>query len=134
MANKERGEISHVVNGKRYTLRPSFDSLCELDELTGKSLDEMLAAMNEGRLSGLRAAVWSLLNDVHGDEIKTLKDASRWIEDAGGVDVVHDLIEKVFRLNEPDAPAEVTTETPNPPSAQDDGTGARNSEQPVASV
>ena len=55
--------------------------------------------IQQGRLSGLRAVIWCLLQDQHGNEIKTLKDASHWIERAGGPDAALEAVYKVFRLN-----------------------------------
>ena len=125
MANVERGELGVDVDGKRYLLRPTFDSLVELEDLTGKKLDDPNGPMElikQGRLSGIRAVVWCVLHDVHGDEIATLKDASRWIERAGGVDPVMELLMRLFELHE--APAEPSTNGggENPPDAQG-GTG-----------
>jgi len=132
MANKERGEVRVEVEGQFYTLRPSFDALCELEALVDKPIDEILGMVNQGRLAGVRALMWCLLHEHHGAEIVTLKDSSRWIERAGGVPVVQQWAETVMGLNAPeDAPPE------NPPVAQvdpADGTGEPSSSALVASV
>lgn len=128
MANQERGELGVTVGGKRYTLRPTFDSICELEELLGKSIDGVLVGLNEGRRSGLRAVVWCCLQDEHADEIKVLKDASRWIERAGGLDVVSEWINRMFSLNAPEEQQPPSTDGSggeNPPEAQA-GTGERS--------
>lgn len=125
MANMERGELGIDVGGKRYTLRPTFDSICELEDLIGKKVDAEdgpLMAIQSGRRSGLRAVVWCVLQDAHADEIKLLKDASRWIERAGGADVVSDLIGRLFALNEAPATSDTNGGAANPPTAQA-GTG-----------
>lgn len=88
MANRERGEVGVKVDDRQYTLRPTFDAICELEELTGKTLDKLFDDINAGRLSGLRSCVWCLLQDQHANEIRTLKDASEWIERAGGPEVL----------------------------------------------
>lgn len=133
MANPERGEVGVIVGGKGYTLRPTFDALCELEELVGKPLHELLQGIQQGRLSGLRAVVWCFLQDQHSDEIKVLKDASHWIEAAGGADPVMDLVHRVLGVNAPDqAPAGGQTDA-NPPSAQA-GTGEPSSPVLVATA
>lgn len=101
MANTERGEVSVTVGGKKYTLRPSFDSLCELEDLTGKGWDEWQECVQRRRLSGLRAVIWCLLQDKHADEFKTLKAASAWIEhkDVGGIDGALDIANRIVGLN-----------------------------------
>jgi hypothetical protein len=129
MANQERGELGVDVGGKRYTLRPTFDSICELEELLGKPIDVIKDSLIDGRRSGMRAVVWCCLQDEHADEIKALKDASRWIERAGGQGVVAGWIERLFSLNAD----EETGGEANPPDAQA-GTGENSSPVLVASV
>lgn len=102
MANGQRGEVAVTVGGKSYTLRPTFDALCELEEVSGKPIDDILKGMNEGRVSGVRAVVWCCLQDQHAAEFKTLKQASEWIELAGGADVVLPWVHKVLDMNAPE--------------------------------
>jgi len=130
MANPERGEVGVTVGGKQYTLRPTFDSLVELEALIGKV--DVIDAFRQGFLSGTRAVVWCLLNDEHADEIKTLKDASKWIEKAGGLDVVQPLIQRVLGLNEP--PEEVKATAEEDPQAAQVGTGEPSLPALVATV
>lgn len=130
MANQERGELGVDVGGKRYTLRPSFDAMCELEELTGKSLVAWLEVFQTGGLRGLRAVVWCLLHDEHADEVLTLKDASRWIERVGGTDVAMDHVMAVLGINAPPAGETVT----DPPPAAQAGTGEPTSSALVGSV
>lgn len=135
MANQERGELGVTVGGKPYTLRPTFDSICELEDLVGKRVDAEdgpLAAIGQGRRSGLRAVIWCVLQDEHAAEIKSLKDASRWIERAGGADVVQEWIERLFTMNAPEELSQVGGDA-NPPSAQA-GIGERSSSVLVESV
>lgn len=133
MANPERGELSVTVGGKAYTLRPTFDALCEFETLTGKSLDSMLESINNGSLSGLRAVVWCVLQDQHGDEIKVLKDASRWIEKAGGVVEVTAHLNTLMGINAPEPTETDGATSANPPDAQA-GTGEASSPVLVGSV
>lgn len=115
MANPERGEVGVTVGGKAYTLRPTFDAICELEDLVGKPLHVLMQGITEGRLSGVRAVVWCFLQDRHAAEFRELKDASRWIEEAGGVDVVHPWIARALGLNMPE---EAPTADADPPEAQ----------------
>lgn len=137
MANKERGEKRVTVGGKDYTLRPTFDALCELEEVTGKKIDGLLQAMDDGRLSGLRNVVWCLLNDVHAAEFPTLKDASVWIELAGGVDEVLPWVHDVLGINKPEQAAGGAQTHPRKGRQRKrarTGTGARSSRTPAESV
>lgn len=124
MANREQGEVGITVGDKVYTLRPTFDALCELEELVNKPVNELLAGIEQGRLSGLRAVVWCFLQDQHADEFKTLKDASRWIEEVGGVDQVKGLIEQALQVNAPPASKGEKTRRPRKTQA---GSGRRSS-------
>src|SRR4026208_1598914 len=126
MANREKGEIDVTVEDRVYTLRPTFDAICELETVTGgKTVDARFEDSGAGRLSGLRACVWCLLQDQHGEEIRTLKDASEWITKAGGPVVVMAHLADVRDLNtEPAEVAEVARTRPRKAQA---GTGKRSS-------
>ncbi len=131
MANRQRGEVGVVIDGKSYVLRPTFDSLCELEDLVDKPIDEIFKVLQEGRRSGLRAVVWCLLQDRHADTIKSLKDASAWIDAAGGEDVAIALVNRVLLVNAEEAPG--GGDTGNPPGAQS-GSGEPSSSVLVGSV
>lgn len=133
MANREKGEISREVGGKVYTLRPTFDALCELESMVDKPIDTILAQIRDGRVSGVRAVVWCLLQEYHSGEIKTLKDASRWIEKIGGMDTALVAINDVFGLNFDEAPAAQETTEDRPIDAQAT-TGAASSLKPAVTV
>jgi hypothetical protein len=126
MANAERGEVNVEVEGKPYTLRPTFDSLCELEELVGRPIDQIMSEMQQGRLSGVRSVMWCMLQDAHAKEFPTLKHASRFIEAMGGVDKAIEVLYRVMGLNLEEAPADA-----NPPDAQA-GTGNNSGTTPVA--
>jgi hypothetical protein len=137
MANRERGEISLDVQGTAYTLRPTFNACCELETLTDTPVYEHINAALRGRLSAMRALMWCYLQECHGDEIKTLRDASAWIERAGGLAVVNAALERLQMVNAPEGEEGHANET-NPPSAPN-GTGETvksrrgDSESPVRS-
>ena len=130
MANAQRGEASITVGGKEYTLRPTFDSLCELENLINRPFADILNSVTEGRLSGLRSVAWCLLHDRHGDEIISLKDASSWIEEAGGADVVLEAVYRCFSLNMDSA---IEQSAADPQNAQV-GTSAGSSSAPAESA
>ena len=130
MANAQRGEAAITVDGTEYTLRPTFDALCELETLVNKPFADILNTVTEGRLSGLRSVAWCLLQDRHGAQIKTLKDASEWIEEAGGADVVLEAVYRCFSLNMDSA---IEQSAADPQNAQV-GTSAGSSSAPVESA
>lgn len=131
MANKARGEIGVEVGGKHYTLRPTFDSLCELEDLLDLELDQLLIAINHGRLSSIRTVVWALLQDEHAEEFKALRDAGKFIERVG-VDKMVGLLGELFGINFP--AQEAGTSTANPPKARRAGTGTRSGKTRAASA
>lgn len=126
MANRERGEIVVKVGEKDYTLRPTFDAICEYERITGQTPEQFFADFERGRMSGVRASVWCLLQHAHSDEIVTLKDASTWIENAGGVLVVSAHLRALQELNAD--PVEEGKAPANPPRARA-GTGRRSSKK-----
>lgn len=83
MAIRERGEARAEVEGVQYTLRPTYYALAQLEDLLDATLEEIFQKLQKGRRSGLIAVIWCLLQDCHGQEIKTLKDAGAWIEKCG---------------------------------------------------
>ena len=136
MANRARGELGVTIGDQRYTLRPSFDGLCELEDATGKDIDAMLEQMTAGKLSGVRAVIFAVLQAEHQQEIRTLKDASAWIERLGeerqmaAAVAARDLIIELFALNDTGA----GEKPPDPPIAQaaaSDSTGANSVSVPA---
>lgn len=123
MANREHGEVVVKVGNKDYTLRPTFNSLCEYERISGKTPEDFLEGMERGTFSGLRISVWCLLQKHHRDEIRTIDDAGDWIEAAGGVDVVLAHLKQIGELN-----SDTVSGGPlaNPPRARA-GTGKRSS-------
>lgn len=127
MANPERGEGSVKWGDKVYTLRPTFDALCELEERLNKPIDQIMLEMQQGRLSSVRSVLWCLLQDEHASEFPTLKHSSRLIEGIGGADRAMEVLYRVMGLNlESEAPTDG-----NPQGAQV-GTGESSDTTPVA--
>src|SRR5688572_14969885 len=130
MANRERGEVAIEVEGRAYTLRPSFNSICELEGLLNKPFDVVMQDINEGRLSGVRSTLWCLMREHHRDEFPTLEAAGNWNEKVG-LDRVRELL-----VSSMDANTEAATEgakAANPPKAQA-GTGGRSSSRRIKSA
>jgi hypothetical protein len=132
MANRERGEVAVTVGEESYTLRPDFNAVCELEQLTGQSYEAVIKQCFEGRLSGLRACVWCLLQRYHAASIKTLSDAGDWIERAGGVEQVLSFVNQVLEAN--DEPSAGGPATANPRRARVAGIGGRSSSRRVKSA
>lgn len=132
MANQERGELGVEVGGRRYTLRPTFDALCKLEDLLDKDIETILGSIDQGRLSGVRAVIWTLLQDQHEDEIRSLRQASEWIERAGGLPVVMPWLQTVMGFNS--EPAADGGTGANPPEGQADGIGASSERAAAVSV
>jgi len=61
MANQQRGEVTLKLCGMDYTLRPTFESLCELEDRTNSSVLQTIASMRGGdiRLKELTHIIWS---------------------------------------------------------------------------
>ncbi len=129
MANEQKGEVGLEVKGKRYTLKPTFNSLCELEELTGKTFSDIATKAAKGGVSAVRQLVWAYLQEYHSGEIKTLKDAGKWISDSGGLMRVDEALRKLNTLNAEDSePSEG-----NPPEAVV-GIGERSTSKPDAAA
>lgn len=121
-----------MIGEESYTLRPDFNAVCELEQLTGQSYEAVIKQCFEGRLSGLRACLWCLLQRHHSAQIKSLADAGDWIETAGGVERVLGFVNQVLEANE--EPSAGGPKSANPPKARAVGTGARSSSRRVKSA
>jgi Phage tail tube protein, GTA-gp10 len=111
MANRERGEVSLTVNGTTYTLRPTVNAICDLEDLLQLPFAAIAEKASAGDIRAMRALMWAYLQDKHADEIKSPRDAGAWIERAGGLRQVETALREVTALNAP-------TETARPPEAQ----------------
>lgn len=61
MANANRGEVEITLAGDSYTLRPSFQALCEIEEATGMGIAALLRRYGDGAF-GVRdvaAVLWA---------------------------------------------------------------------------
>lgn len=118
MANRHRGEIDAVFDGRRYTLCLTLGALAELEHAFGSSdIAGLAGRFEQGRLSardliaiigcGLRGAGHDLAND----DVAALK-----VTDGlpGYVRIAAALLAATFGENEPDADA-----APIPPLPQD---------------
>ena len=129
MANEQKGEVGIDVKGTRYTLKPTFNCLCDLEELTGKPFAEIASKAQAGSVAAVRLLVWAYLQEHHAGEIKTVRDAGNWVLDAGGLGRVTAALTRLQRLNAGDAKAADA----NPPAAQT-GTGAGSKSKPGAAA
>lgn len=125
MANRERGEASILVDGTAYTLRPSLNAMCEVEDLMGgKRYGALLVEANLGDMRAVRALIWAFLQAKHGDEIKTLADAGKLV-DKVGLDEVNRQLEALMQLNAPEE-----QESGGRPPVGQGGTGGVSTSKP----
>lgn len=128
MANIERGEVEVIVNDKPYTLKLSMNASVALQQRTKKTMRELLESATSLDFEAIRDIVHLLLQKCHADEFKTLSKVGEFIDDAGGVAVFFDVLERLTKANQ----------DPNPPLAQATDTGAPigelSPETPVVTV
>jgi len=67
MANRFRGEIEAVLDGRSYRLVLDFNAMCELEDMTGRSAAEILQGFDGGtiRFADLRAICLAALKRHH---------------------------------------------------------------------
>lgn len=93
MANKHRGEVTIMIEGKVYTLCFSIDAMCQLEDVLGKGIvviTQEFADPIKIKVGTARAAFWAALQEHHPEV--TLKAAGELIPAAGGLTVI---LEKV---------------------------------------
>lgn len=54
MANKNKGELALKIGGKDFTLRASFDAICELEDRLDRGLPELLARIGKRGRFGIK--------------------------------------------------------------------------------
>ena len=129
MANRARGEVSVEAAGRTYTLRPTVNAICDLEEREGVTFAALAERAGRGDTRAVRALVWAYLQDKHGAEVVTLIDAGAWIEKAGGLRALDTAMQAVVTANSgPEAEAGA-----DPREAQPAGVGATSTEKAAAS-
>ncbi len=95
MANRHRGEVEVALGGARYTLRPTFEALCEIEERTGLGLVELARRFWEGRfgVGELAVVLWAGIRAAHG-AAPDYERIGRWVVEQG----VQDLAGPVARF------------------------------------
>lgn len=80
MANSNRGEISADIDGKKIVFKLTMNSICELEQVSGKPIGALLQDIEayeanpaKASISDLRLLVWSALLDGMPD--CTISDA-----------------------------------------------------------
>ncbi len=109
LANAERGEVALDVGGKSFTLKLTTNAAATLQTRYKKSLGQLLNDIGGLDVIAIRGIFWCLLQKHHAKEFKTEEQVGDFIDDAGGLKVVMEAIERSLVLNN----------DPNPPTAQE---------------
>jgi hypothetical protein len=128
MANQQRGEVTIKLGDNKYTLRPTFEAMCEIEDRLDKPMLELVIDFQKGNMRFKSAAViiWAgihghLLNRFTDKEKPTVqeigesirKDGMTNILTQGLVDGVNPLINFITRAvmgdEDPDDHKEVKT-------------------------
>ncbi len=92
MANAVRGEVELKLGGKTYTLRPTFEALCEIESRLGMGIVELVTRVPRNRLALRHAAVVAhegARAGGHDDDLETIGAA---ITEAGLQNVMEPLV------------------------------------------
>ena len=104
-ANPERGELSLVVDGKRYVLTITLTAMMELEDISGgRTFVEAWEGTQVKRsIRDVMLLLWAALRDKHpdlaSDEPGVLKKISRFVERAGGLEAVNEQLTALIRLH-----------------------------------
>lgn len=86
MANRERGEVSFEASGQTWTLKVGTNTMCDLEEQTGKAIaeiGELLGSKQGGRITLMRQVFCAALQSYH--EGLSPKDCGDLIDQIGMV-------------------------------------------------
>jgi len=105
MANKEKGEHEFAVNGKKYLMRYTTNALCELEDLIGKPIDQILDDFKKRKNIGVKEIRKFLLAGIveePGNANKTiearLNEVGDLIDELGGLAGANDIIIEAFAI------------------------------------
>jgi len=90
VANRAKGQVSVDVNGEAVNLSLTFNAICELEDLYGTSISDIVAKVDTDvkrdavSYKDLRAILWASLLDARPDA--SLPDAGK-VAEALGVDL-----------------------------------------------
>lgn len=90
MANSQRGEVSLLLGGKEYTLRPTFEALCELEARTRVSLPDLVMDLQMGNpsLMKLSLIIWSGIWGFNKESSPSINEVGEMVVTDGLVNVL----------------------------------------------
>lgn len=50
MANRQRGEVTIKLDGKKYAMRPTFEALCEIEDALDTDIPYLINQFSKGRV------------------------------------------------------------------------------------
>jgi len=90
MANQQRGETTIVLGEESYTLRPSFEAMCEIEDHLNCSMLELVTKFQQGdlRFKATAMIIWAGIHGSQEDGFKpktppTLEDVGNSIRKHG---------------------------------------------------
>lgn len=104
-ANAERGELSLVVDGKRYVLTITLTAMMELEDISGGRtfVEAWEGTQTKRSIRDVMLLLWAALRDHHpdlaSDEPGVLKKISRFVERAGGLEAINEQLTALLRLH-----------------------------------
>jgi hypothetical protein len=121
MANRERGEMLLATPKHTYTMRLTTNACADLEDRSGKLVDEIIRGAYRGSVRDLRWLLWAALQDQHADTVVAPQDAGRIIDEAGGIQGMLAQLQAFMKMNsEGGAPEGQVTAAAgdHPPGAQ----------------
>ncbi len=106
MANRHKGEVNLVVDGRTYTLVLDIDAMCALEEhfstpTHDATWDDIAVKVNKGSVRVVRALVWAMLQRHHPE--MSVADAGHMMSDAGGLVGLSNVLKVAMESVTPDA-------------------------------
>ena len=132
MANPERGEFVLRAGPRQLTLRLTTNAMAEVEDLGGRTFDQILVGLNRGSVRDIRLFLWAALRDRHPDlateDRRSLHAIGDLIDTIGGLAGLIDQLRAFLVLND-EAPPAPEGRAPDPPAAAADpaGTGGGSS-------
>ncbi|MHA1835998.1 MAG: gene transfer agent family protein [Candidatus Odinarchaeia archaeon] len=91
MANSQRGEVSIKLSGETYIMRPSFEALCELEDVLGTTLPQLVIDLQTGNVSlkKVTAVIWSGIWGYNKDKAPSMVEIGEMVVNDGMLNIVN---------------------------------------------
>jgi len=90
MANEQRGEVSIKLNDKEYTMRPTFEALCELENRLNTTIPQLIVDLQTGIVSikAVATIIWAGIWGYNKEEAPSIIEVGEMVVSDGMINII----------------------------------------------